>query len=97
MFQSAGGAELDDEYSAFLDDMGESKKQKLDGPEKPYVPPMGDLASRTKALGKAAPRLMLTNGSAAPGASIKAAKYDIMLIDFLYNFVICQESFSHWL
>ena len=55
--------------------MGESKKQKLDdGPEKPYVPPMGDLASRTKALGKAAPRLMLTNGSGAPGASIKAAK-----------------------
>lgn len=71
--------------------MGESKKQKLDGgPEKPYVPPMGDLASRTKALGKAAPRLMLTNGSAAPGASIKAAKYDIstMFLDLLNSFVI---------
>ena len=57
--------------------MGEPniKKQKMDGPEKPYVPPMGDLSSRLgKALGKRGPRLMLTNGSAAPGASIKAAK-----------------------
>ena len=53
--------------------MGEAKKQRLEA-EKPYVPPMGDLASRTKALGKSGPRLMLTNGSAAPGASIKAAK-----------------------
>ena len=50
------------------------KKARLD--DTPYVPPMGDLSSRVgKALAKPAPRLMLTNGSAAPGASIKAAKY----------------------
>ena len=52
----------------------DAKKFKLDKDE-PYVPPMGDLSSRVgKALGKPGPRLMLTNGSAAPGASIKAAK-----------------------
>ena len=74
--KSAGGEELDEEYSAFLDDMGiGGKKSKLEE-EKPYVPPMGDLSSRLGgALGKSKPRLMLTNGSAAPGASIKAAKY----------------------
>jgi len=73
--RSSGGAELDDEYSAFISDMGDdAKKFKLDKDE-PYVPPMGDLSSRVgKALGKPGPRLMLTNGSAAPGASIKAAK-----------------------
>ena len=74
--RSAGRAELDDEYDAFLKGMNmDPKKARLEETEKPYVPPMGDFSSRAgKALSKPTPRLMLTNGSAAPGASIKAAK-----------------------
>ena len=73
--RSAGGEELDDEYSAFLNDMGIGGKKARQEEERPYVPPMGDISARLGgALGKAKPRLMLTNGSAAPGASIKAAK-----------------------
>ena len=40
--------------------------------EKPYVPPMGDLS---QVFTKPGPKLMLTNGSSAPGAAIKAARY----------------------
>ena len=47
------------------------KKQKVSEEEKPYVPPMGDLS---KVLSKPGPKLMLTNGSSAPGAAIKAAR-----------------------
>jgi len=47
------------------------KKQKVSEEEKPYVPPMGDLS---KVLSKPCPKLMLTNGSSAPGAAIKAAR-----------------------
>jgi len=77
--QSSGGAELDDEYSAFLDDLGVRKKAAAIQDEKPYVPPMGDLSklpSSSSALGKTvgAQRLMLTNGSAAPGAASAAAR-----------------------
>ena len=73
--QSAGGAELDDEYSAFLDDLGISKKKAKQTEEKPYVPPMGSADSRAgSSFSKPAPRLMLTNGSAAPGAAIAAAR-----------------------
>ena len=72
----------------------DTKRAKLDD-GKPYVPPMGDLASRVgKALNKPAPRLMLTNGSAAPGASIKAAKYrkSLLLIILLMTSSSAQES-----
>jgi len=74
--QSAGGAELDGEYTAFLEDLGVKKKDMVLQEDKPYVPPMGDLS---KILGKpkpstAAGRLMLTNGSAAPGAASAAAR-----------------------
>ena len=80
---------MDDEYSSFLKDMdSDTKRAKLDD-GKPYVPPMGDLASRVgKALNKPAPRLMLTNGSAAPGASIKAAKYRESLLFIIINDII---------
>eukprot|EP00088_Acartia_fossae_P021316 TRINITY_DN2278_c0_g1_i9.p1 TRINITY_DN2278_c0_g1~~TRINITY_DN2278_c0_g1_i9.p1 ORF type:complete len:518 (-),score=143.18 TRINITY_DN2278_c0_g1_i9:610-2163(-) len=76
--QSAGGAELDDEYAAFLDDLGIAKKKKAKtDDDKPYVPPMGDL-SKIKSTGSTSstptPRLMLTNGTSAPGAAIAAAK-----------------------
>jgi len=70
--QSTGGAELDDEYSAFMDGLGiAKKKQKVSEEAKPYVPPMGDLS---KVFTKPGPKLMLTNGSAAPGAASKAAR-----------------------
>jgi len=71
--QSSGGAELDDEYSAFMEGLGfAKKKQKVCEEDKPYVPPMGDLS---KVLNKSTgPKLMLTNGSSAPGAAIKAAR-----------------------
>ena len=68
----------------------DTKRAKLDD-GKPYVPPMGDLASRVgKALNKPAPRLMLTNGSAAPGASIKAAKYrESLLFIIIIKDIFC--------
>lgn len=72
--QSSGGAELDEEYDAFLSDLGVKKKAKVMVEDKPYVPPMGDLS---KVLGKptiSSSRLMLTNGSAAPGAASKQAR-----------------------
>jgi len=76
--QSAGGAELDDEYESFLADMGISKKKKMKSDDdQPYVPPMGDLSkagSSSAGSKAAAPRLMLTCGTSAPGSSIKAAK-----------------------
>jgi len=73
--QSAGGAELDDEYAAFLEDMGLAKKKKVVEEDKPYVPPMGDLSKSTGSKpSTAGPRLMLTNGTSAPGAAIRAAK-----------------------
>lgn len=73
--QSAGGEELDGEYAAFMDDLGFAKKKAKIEDEKPYEPPMGDSASRAgAALSKAGPRLMLTNGSSAPGAAIAAAR-----------------------
>ena len=95
--RSAGGAELDDEYNSFLKDMdSDCKKARIDNPDKPYVPPMGDASSRAgQALSRPTPRLMLTHGSAAPGASIKAAKYDLTLL--LYFELIInsfQESLS---
>jgi len=71
--KSAGGAELDDEYEAFLNDMGCGAPKKAKVEDKPYVPPMGDAATRM--LGKTpTPKLMLTNGSSAPGAASKAAR-----------------------
>lgn len=70
--QSSGGAELDGEYEAFLDDLGIGKKKVKIEEDKPYTPPMGDLSKNV--LGRPTPRLMLTNGSAAPGAAIKAAR-----------------------
>jgi len=73
--QSSGGAELDEEYSAFLDDLGIKKKKNKVAEDKPYVPPMGTSDSRAgAALAKPGPRLMLTNGSATPGAAIAAAR-----------------------
>lgn len=71
--QSAGGEELDSEYSAFLDDMGGGAPKKARPVDKPYQPPMGDLASRLAGK-KAGPKLMLTMGSSAPGAASKAAR-----------------------
>jgi len=71
--QSCGGAELDDDYNAFMDDLGFSKKKQKLSEDKPYVPPMGDLS---KVFTKPGPKLMLTNGSAAPGAASKAARYE---------------------
>jgi len=73
--QSAGGEELDDEYSAFMDDLGFKKKKAKIVDDAPYVPPMGDLSGKSSKPGTAPqPRLMLTNGSAAPGAAIAAAR-----------------------
>jgi len=69
--QSCGGAELDDDYNAFMEELGFSKKKQKVSEEKPYVPPMGDLS---KVFTKPGPKLMLTNGSAAPGAASKAAR-----------------------
>ena len=46
------------------------KKAKVSEEERPYVPPMGNLSAGSKP----APRLMLTNGSSAPGAAIAAAR-----------------------
>ena len=98
--RSAGGAELDDEYNSFLKDMdSDCKKARIDNPDKPYVPPMGDASSRAgQALSRPTPRLMLTHGSAAPGASIKAAKYDLTLLLY-FEFIInsFQESLSLWI
>merc|ERR1712059_166901 len=73
--KSSGGSELDGEYSAFLTDLGVvNKKAKLDTEDKPYVPPMGDLSKMLGKPTKAGPKLMLTNGSAAPGAASKQAR-----------------------
>jgi len=72
--RSAGGEELDGEYEAFLDGMGiGGKKVKLDD-DKPYVPPMGSVESRFGQITKSKPRLMLTDGSAAPGAASAAVR-----------------------
>jgi len=73
--EKAGGAEFDSEFEAFMNDMGGGapKKQKVEE-DKPYVPPMGDPASRLFGGGSSKPRLMLTDGSSAPGAAVKKAK-----------------------
>ena len=74
LVRSAGGEELDGEYEAFLDGMGiGGKKVKLDD-DKPYVPPMGSVESRFGQITKSKPRLMLTDGSAAPGAASAAVR-----------------------
>jgi len=72
--KSAGGAELDSEYSAFLSDLGcGAPKEDTKVADVPYTPPMGDLSQSL--LGKRpAPKLMLTNGSGAPGAASKAVR-----------------------
>ena len=49
------------------------KKVKLDD-DKPYVPPMGSVESRFGQITKSKPRLMLTDGSAAPGAASAAVR-----------------------
>jgi len=73
--QSQGGAELDEEYEAFLEDMGIGKKKKAKAADGPYVPPMGNSSTRpTVGAGSSGQRLMLTNGSSAPGSAIAHAK-----------------------
>jgi len=74
--KSAGGKELDGEYEDFLADLGIEKKKAKMSEDAPYLPPMGDLKSSSAAelLGRPAPRLMLTNGSSAPGSAIAAAR-----------------------
>jgi len=70
--ESAPAKVLDEEYVAFLRDMGEKvPEDKAKKEEKPYVPPMGDLS---KVLSKPKAPLMLTNGSAAPGAASAHAR-----------------------
>ena len=64
--------QLDTEYEAFLADMGMNSGNDKSNPEKPYVPPMGDL-SRCFNNQRSAP-LMLTNGSSAPGAASAHAR-----------------------
>ena len=51
--------------------------------EKPYVPPMGDLS---QVFTKPGPKLMLTNGSSAPGAAIKAARHVVKYLYLSYKF-----------
>ncbi len=64
---------FDKEYDAFLEDMGlenPNSKKKKEEEDEPYVPP--DLG--VKPFAKAAPPLMLTNGSHAPGAASAHAR-----------------------
>ena len=74
---------IDKEYEAFLEDMGiepPSKKKEREDKKKAeanskYVPPMGDLSKALSCRsGGAAPPLMLTNGSHAPGAASAHAR-----------------------